>query len=199
MKYLVLLTAILFLNLIQNYSQVKDSNSIIYHGTQINETYLYKGKSLIGPVIGYSIKSKIITYGINYEYAFRQNKTGIFTIGVAAKYNTAKEDILDNTAQIKTTNITFGFQGNFNFNRLAGKAFIPFAGLFIGYNNAAAKYSFNSAASNPGFQNSHKGALYFLGQAGIRYFFTKGAAIALKLTSGNINKGNLEFGVDIKF
>ncbi len=116
MKYILVISVILLINLTQNYSQLKDSNNLIVCGLEVIPGYLNEGNSLIGPVIGYSLKSKIINYGINYEYTFAQNNTGIFTAGISGKFSTSNEDILDNTANLKTENISFGLQCNFNLN-----------------------------------------------------------------------------------
>jgi hypothetical protein len=198
MKYILAISAILIINLTQNYSQLKDSNSLVYCGTDIIPLYIYEGSSLIGPVLGYSIKSKVVSYGINFEYAFVQNKTGIFTIGIAGKFNTNTEDILDNSARLKTTNITFGLQSNFNLNCLSSQSLIPFAGVLLGYNNSVTKYTFNNNFSNPLFPDTKKHMVYLFGQAGVRYFLSKYTAILLKIGSGNIDKSTLELGIDFK-
>jgi hypothetical protein len=199
MKYILVISVILLINLTQNYSQIKDSNNLVYCGTDITPLFISEGSSLIGPVLGYSIKSKVVSYGINFEYAFAQNRTGLLTAGITVKFNTNNEDVLDNTAKIKTTSISFGLQSNFNFNYLPEKSIIPFLGLVLGYNNSVTKYTFNNNFSNPLYPDTKKHMVYLSGQAGVRFFLSQYSAIMLKLGTGNIDKSMLELGFDYKF
>lgn len=199
MKYFLVISAILFFNLTQNYSQEKDtSNHLIYCGTDIDPAYIYCGNSIAGPVIGYSLKSKILSYGLNYEYAFAQNKTGIFTFGARGKFSTDNKDVLDNSAKLKTQNISFGLQGNFNFNRLEAKSIIPYAGIILGYNYSVTEYNFNNGSTDPLFPDTKKHSFYIFGRAGIRFFLSQKIAINVSAGSGNIDKSALEVGIDIK-
>jgi hypothetical protein len=194
---LVILILISF-NLTQNYSQVKDSNNLVYCGIDIPSTYIQGGNSLIGPVIGYSLKSKVLSYGINYEYAFAQNRAGIFTAGIAGKYSLNNEDVFDNTAKLKTSVISLGLQSNFNLNNLSSKAIVPFAGLMIGYNYSVTEYNFYNNIENPLYPDTKKHSLYILGQAGVRFFVSRRLALTLKAGSGNIDKGLIELGFDFR-
>ena len=200
MKYFLVITTFLFLNLTQNYSQLKDtSNHYVFCGTDINPGYIDCGNSIIGPVLGYSIKSKVLIYGLNYEYAFAQNRTGIFTIGARGKFSTNKEDVLDNTAKLKTQNISFGLQGNFNFNRLSANSVIPYAGIVLGYNYSLTEYDFNSGTPNPLFPDTKKHSFYIFGRAGVRFFLSHNIALNISFGSGNIDKSAMELGLDYKF
>ena len=199
MKYNLVFLIIISFNLTQNYSQLKDSNNVVFCGIEIENSFLKNGNLLIGPSLGYSLKSKVFSYGINIEKAFGQNHTGIFTAGITGKFSTHKEDAIENTAQLKTRNISFGLQGNFNFNLLKEKKIIPFAGVILGYNNSLTEYEFFSGTSDPLFPETKKHSFYIYGQAGIRFFFTDNAGLTLKAGTGNIYKSQLEGAVELKF
>ena len=160
MKYNLLILILISFNLTQNYSQVKDSNNLVHCDIDISDLYINECSSLIGPVMEYSLKSKVLSYGINYEYAFAQKKAGIFTAGITGKYSTDKEDIMDNTAKIKTSVISAGLQLNFNLNNLSAKSVVPFAGMVIGYNYSVTEYDFNSGIEDPLFPDTKKHSLY---------------------------------------
>lgn len=198
MKYNLVILILISFNLTQNYSQVKDSNNLVHCGIDISDLSINECSSLMGPVIGYSLKSKVLSYGINYEYAFAQKKAGIFTAGVSGKYSTDKEDIIDNTAELKTSVISAGLQLNFNLNNLSANNVVPFAGMVLGYSYSLTEYNFNSGNENPLFPDTKKHSLYIFGQAGIRFFFSRSLAFTLKAGSGNIEKSMLVFGLDYR-
>ncbi len=200
MKYFLVISAVLFLNLTQNYSQLKDtSNHFVYCGTDIDPAYIDWGNSIAGPCIGYSLKSKIFSYGLNYEYAFAQSNTGIYSVGIKGKFSTGKEDVLENTAKLKTQNISAGIQCNYNFYLSGIRKVIPFAGVVLGYNYSLTTYNFNNGISNPMFPDTRKHSLYIYGQAGFRFFISHNAAITIKGGTGNIDKSILEAGFDLLF
>ncbi|NOS83931.1 MAG: hypothetical protein HOP31_02225 [Ignavibacteria bacterium] len=198
MKYNLVILILISFNLTQNYSQVKDSNNLVYCGIDIRSTYIQGGNSLVGPVIGYSIKSKVLSYGINYEYAFSQTGAGIFTAGIAGKYSANNENIFDNTAKLKTSVVSLGLQSNFNLNNLSAKTIVPFAGLMIGYNYSVTNYDFENNIEDPLFPDTEKHSLYIFGQAGVRFFLSRTLALTLKAGSGNIDKGLIELGFDFR-
>lgn len=199
MKYNLLILILISFNLIQIYSQVKDSNNLVHCDIDISEEYINESNSLIGPVMGYSLKSKVLSYGINYEYAFAQKRAGIFTSGITANYSTNKEDIIDNTAQLKTSVLSIGLQLNFNLNNLSAKKVVPFAGMVIGYNYSATDYEFNSGIENPLFPDTKKHSLYIFGQAGVRFFVTRYMAFTIKGGTGNIDKSLVGLGLEYRF
>ncbi len=199
MKYNLIILILISFNLTQNYSQVKDSNNPVHCDVDIPSTYIYENSSLLGPVIGYSLKSKVLSYGVNYEFAFAQNRAGIFTAGIAGKYSMYNEDIIDNTAKLKTSVISFGLQSNFNLNNLSSKSIVPFAGLMIGYNYSATEYNFNNSIENPLYPDAKKHSLYFFGQAGVRFFVSRSMALTIRAGSGNIDKSLIELGFDFRF
>ena len=199
MKYNLLILILISFNLTQNYSQVKDSNNLVHCDIDISDLYINECSSLIGPVMEYSLKSKVLSYGINYEYAFAQKKAGIFTAGITGKYSTDKEDILDNTAKIKTSVISAGLQLNFNLNNLSTKSVVPFAGMVIGYNYSVTEYDFNSGIEDPLFPDTKKHSLYIFGQAGVRFFVSRSLAFTVRGGTGNIDKSLIGLGLDYKF
>ena len=199
MKYNLLILILISFNLTQNYSQVKDSNNLVHCDIDISDLYINECSSLIGPVMEYSLKSKVLSYGISYEYAFAQKKAGIFTAGITGKYSTDKEDILDNTAKIKTSVISAGLQLNFNLNNLSTKSVVPFAGMVIGYNYSVTEYDFNSGIEDPLFPDTKKHSLYIFGQAGVRFFVSRSLAFTVRGGTGNIDKSLIGLGLDYKF
>ncbi len=200
MKSLLAISVYLLLNLTQNYSQEKDtSNHFIACGIEIIPAYIYETNNIAGPMIGYSLKSKALSYGINYEYAYLQIKSGIFTAGWLGKYSSKNEDAFESSAKVKTQNISLGLQSNFNFNRLEPASIIPFIGLVIGYNYAVTEYNFNNGGNDPLFPDTKKHSLYIFGQAGIRFFLSERTAFTLRGGTGNIDKSMLEAGIDFKF
>ena len=198
MKYNLLILLLISLNLTQNYSQVKDSNNLVFCGIDISSAYLHNGNSLTGPSIGYSLKSKVFSYAVNYEYAFAQNRVGIFTAGISGKYSTNSEDIFENTAKLKTSDISLGLLCNFNLNNLSSKSIVPFAGLIIGYTYSVTKYNFTNNIENPLFPETKKHSLYFFGQAGVRFFVSRSLALTLRSGTGNIHKSVIELGFVFK-
>lgn len=199
MKYNLLILILISFNLTQNYSQVKDSNNLVHCDINISDLYITECSSLIGPVLGYSVKSKVLSYGINYEYSFARKRAGIFTAGITGKYSTDKEDIIDNSAKLKTSVVSAGLQLNFNLNNLSAKNVVPFGGMVIGYSYSATEYEFNSGIENPLFPDTKKHSLYIFGQAGVRFFVSRVMALTLRAGTGNIDKSLLEFGFDLKF
>ena len=199
MKYNLLILILISFNLTQNYSQVKDSNNLVHCDIDISDLYINECSSLIGPVMEYSLKSKVLSYGINYEYAFAQKKAGIFTTGITGKYSTDKEDIMDNTAKLKTSVISAGLQLNFNLNNLSAKSVVPFAGMVIGYNYSVTEYDFNSGIEDPLFPDTKKHSLYIFGQAGVRFFVSRSLAFTVRGGTGNIDKSLIGLGLDYKF
>ena len=199
MKYNLLILILISFNLTQNYSQVKDSNNLVHCDIDISDLYINECSSLIGPVMEYSLKSKVLSYGINYEYAFAQKKAGIFTAGITGKYSTDKEDIMDNTAKLKTSVISAGLQLNFNLNNLSAKSVVPFAGMVIGYNYSVTEYDFNSGIEDPLFPDTKKHSLYIFGQAGVRFFVSRSLAFTVRGGTGNIDKSLIGLGLDYKF
>lgn len=199
MKYNLFLLIIISLNLTQIYSQLKDSNNLETGKFKSENLYLDNCNFILGPFVGYSLKSKVPVYGLNFEYAFAQNDKGIFTAGFTGKYSTNKEDAIDNSAELKTKVISFGLQGNFNFNRLAAKSVIPYAGVIIGHSYSATQYSFKSGFENALFPDTKKNSLYIHGQAGIRFFFSRSAAFNIKVGTGSVDKSLIEAGFDFKF
>ncbi len=199
MRYNLVLLILISFNLTQNYSQVKDSNNLVYCGIDISSTYIKSGNSLIGPAIGYSLKSKVLSYGINYEYAFAQNQTGIFTAGIAGKYSAKNESLEGNTGELKNSVISAGLKCNFNLNNLSAKSIVPFAGLMIGYNYSVTKYEFNNSAQDPLFPDTKRHSMYIFGEAGVRFFISRNMALNIKAGSGNIDKSILEIGFDYRF
>lgn len=199
MQYNLLILILISFNLTQNYSQVKDSNNLVHCGIDISSTYIHENNSLLGPAIGYSIKSKVLSYGINYEYAFSQTGAGIFTAGIAGKYSSNNENIFDNTAKLKTSVVSLGLQSNFNLNNLSAKTIVPFAGLKIGYNYSVTEYIFGNSVENLMHPDTKKHSLYIFGQAGFRFFVSRGLALTIRAGSGNIDKSLLELGFDCKF
>ena len=199
MKYNLLILILISFNLTQNYSQVKDSNNLVHCDIDISDLYINECSSLIGPVMEYSLKSKVLSYGINYEYAFAQKKAGIFTAGITGKYSTDKEDIMDNTAKLKTSVISAGLQLNFNLNNLSTKSVVPFAGMVIGYNYSVTEYDFNSGIEDPLFPDTKKHSLYIFGQAGVRFFVSRSLAFTVRGGTGNIDKSLIGLGLDYKF
>ena len=205
MKYFIAAILMLCLNLIQNYSQLKEANNLYYLNSDAGNKksdigqYLYEGDNSAGVTIGFSMRSKILSYGITYEHYFSQGRLGLIGLGINGRFNTASEDILDNSAKLKTTNISGGIQLNYHFNTLTSAELVPFGGIVLGYNNSGTIYKFNSGSAPAGFENIHKGEVYFFGQAGIRYFFSRNAAVILVLGTGNTYKSAVDLGFDFKF
>jgi len=199
MKYNLFIVILISLNLTQIYSQLKDSNNLETGKFKSENLYLDNCNYILGPVVGYSLKSKVPVYGLNFEYAFAQNEKGIFTAGITGKYSTNKEDAIDNSAELTTQIVSFGLQSNFNLNRLSAKSVIPFAGVIIGYSYSKTQYIFNSGIENPLFPDTKKNSLYIHGQAGVRFFFSHNAAFNVRVGTGNIDKSLIEAGFDYKF
>lgn len=206
MKYSIIIPVIILLNLTQIYSQLKEANSLFvkYNSgkysadTDIGQ-YLYECDNAAGFTIGYSLRSKILSYGINYEHFFTQSKTGLIGLGLTGRFNTNSEDILDNNVKLRTTNFSGGIQFNYHFNTLNVPEFIPFGGIVLGYNNAGTTYKFNSGTIPQGYEDIHKGQVYFFGQAGFRYFFCRSTAVILIIGTGNTYKSAVDLGFDVKF
>lgn len=192
---LLLLTLVLFLfNLTQNYSQLKDSSC---QNISVN-SYLRQGDFTAGITAGYSFKSQVPSYGLNFDYSVHQLKIGLISIGLTGKYNSAVDENLDNATEIKTRNISAGITGKLNFNRLGIPAVIPFTGLVLGYNNSVTEYLINNNYGGY-FPDTHKHSFYILGQAGLQLFISKNLAFNLTFSSGNIDKGMFEGGIFIKY
>ncbi|MCC6866673.1 MAG: hypothetical protein IT280_11000 [Ignavibacteria bacterium] len=203
MKYLLIILIFTF-NLIQNYSQLKETNNqqIVnreFGKTIQTEKYLNEGNNSAGFTVGYSFRLKLINFGLNYEHFFSQSKIGLPGIGISVRYNTASEEILNNSAKLRTTNISGGVQLNYHFNTLKAQELIPFGGIVLGYNNAGTTYKFNSGIKPAGYDDIHKGQIFIFGQAGLRYFFSRKAAVILILGTGNTYKTAVELGFDFKF
>ena len=181
MKYLPVIPVILFINLTQNYSQLKEGNH------------------LAGVTIGYSAKSQNIIFGANYEYVLSPYGIGVLGIGAITRFWTHSEDILNNTSKLKNTNITLGMQVNYNFNQISNGKFVPFAGLVLGYNNVSTKYTAYNNASITGYGQTYKSGLFIWGQGGFRYFFSNKTAGVLRLGLGNFDLSGIELGFDYKF
>ncbi len=199
MKYNLFILLLISLNLTQIYSQLKDSKNLDSAAVRNERLYLNNCENLAGPVIGYSLKSAVITYGVNYERAFAQNNSGIFTAGVMGKFNTHKEELSGNQGELKTQNILMGLQGNFHLNKLSSPTVIPFIGILLGYNYSTTEYIYINNINNSLFPDTKKHSFYIYGQAGIRFFFSKNAAFSFRGGTGNIDKGIIEAGIDLKF
>ncbi len=181
MKYFLVISVILFFNLTQNYSQLKEGNH------------------LAGVTLGFSSKSANVIFGGNYEYELPPAGIGIFGIGAMTRFWTYSEDILNKTVNLKYSNITLGGQVNYNFNQIASGKFVPFVGLVVGYNNVSTKYTAYDNVSIIGYDQTYKSGLFMWGQGGFRYFFTKKAAGVLRLGLGNFDLSTIELGFDYKF
>ncbi len=181
MKYRLLLIAMIFFNLTQIYSQIKESNH------------------LAGVTLGFSSKSQNIIFGANYEYELPQSGIGLFAIGAIVRIWTYKEKIYNNTVDLKYTNITLGGQVNYNFNQISSGKFVPFVGLVVGYNNVSTKYTSYDNISIIGYDQTYKSGLFIWGQGGFRYFFNKKIAGILRLGLGNFDLSTIEIGFDYKF
>lgn len=181
MKYILVLSAILFINLTQIYSQLKEGNH------------------LAGVTLGFSGKSANIIFGGNYEYELPPAGIGIFGIGAITRFWRYSEDILNNTVKLKYTNVTLGSQVNYNFNQIASGKFVPFVGLVMGYNNVSTKYTAYDNVSVIGYDQTYKSGLFIWGQGGLRYFFSNKAAGVLRLGLGNFDLSTIELGFDIRF
>ncbi|MEO8513007.1 MAG: hypothetical protein ABI543_05580 [Ignavibacteria bacterium] len=132
MKYLFVITAILFINLTQIYSQLKEGNN------------------LAGVTLCYSPKLQNVIFGANYEYELPSAGIGVFGIGAVTRFWIHSEDILDNSAKLRNTNIAIGGKVNYNFKEISDGKFIPFAGFRAGYNNVSTKYTHLAGSSNNG-------------------------------------------------
>lgn len=193
MKLLLIASALFLFNLTQIYSQLKDSCCQNY---SVN-SYLKLEDFTAGITAGYSIKSKVPSYGINFDYMLYQVKAGLISIGTAGNFSSAAEENISSGFELKTRNITAGITGKIFFNRLGFSSIIPFAGVMLGYNNAVTEYYGNNATGY--FPNTLKHSFYITGKTGLYFFVSNNLLLNINFSTGNIDKGILEGGISFKF
>ena len=170
---------------------------LIISTASINYSQLKERDNLLGPSIGFWAYNSVPTFGANYEYQAAQfGDVASLGIGGIFRY-TAWTDNYTNPDiySTKFTAITFGAQGNFNFNHIGDGRFVPFVGLVLGYESVS--YSFSNNYNN--YSAAYGSGFWLWAQGGARYFFTPKVAGVIRLAAGNLNFDVLELGVDFKF
>jgi hypothetical protein len=160
---------------------------------------LKKDFHVLGFSLGLSSYNSNVILGANYEYQLPQTGVGLFAVGGLTRLWSFTDKILDNTAEIKYSNIAVGAQLNYNFNHIGPGRFIPFVGIVLGYNNVSTKYTSYNGKDLIGYDQKYKSGVFLWGQGGMRYFFNKKFAGAVRLGLGNFDLSTIEFGLDYRF
>lgn len=155
------------------------------------------GYHILGPNIGFGTKGSAIIYGANYEYELPQAGIGNFAAGALLRFWQFSEKF--GTYSFDITSIAFGGQINYNFNQIGTGKFVPFVGLFAGYQNVSTKYTAYDSTSLVAIDQKYKSAFQIWGQAGMRYFFTPKIAGVVRLGLGNLDFSTVEIGADFRF
>lgn len=154
---------------------------------------------MLGGSLGFSSYNSNVILGANYEFQLPQTGVGLFAVGGMTRYWSFSEKINDNNAQIDYSNFAIGSQINYNFNQIGTGKFIPFVGVVVGYNNVSTKYTSYNGKDLIGYDQKYKSGLFLWGQGGMRYFFNKKFAGAVRLGLGNFDLSTVEFGLDYRF
>lgn len=148
------------------------------------------GNTGLGPVIGFGgIGDASLAFGGRLEYALKELPDlggGILGIGLDANYYSYSRQYAGFGGDVSWSYMPIGASANYHF-KLDDRAWDPFLGLGLGYDIAS--------VSGGGATYTASSALYFIGRAGVRYFFADRAAFQLDAGAG---AATLSFGVIFK-
>lgn len=152
----------------------------------------------IGPVLGIGgLNGASASFGGRFEHAIKQLPelgNGILGIQVAADYYSWSSNFAGSgfnyTSSIKY--IPIGVTGNYHF-KLDEPKIDPFVGLGLGYHIVTCSYS-SSVGSGFNGNCGYSNALYFIGRAGARYFFSPKMALY-----GDIGAGGATLNAGVMF
>jgi len=147
---------------------------------------LKKGDHLLGPTIGIWTKGSSVTLGGNYEYQITQAGPGTIAIGAVFR------NWSYSSANITYTNNMFGFQTNYNFNKIDNGKFVPFVGIVLGFNNIG------KSTSPVNFAFAYSSGFWTWLQGGVRYFVDDNVALVGRFGLGNNDFITPEIGVDFR-
>jgi hypothetical protein len=167
---------------------------IIFLITLKTFSQLAESQHYAGACIGFYVKGSSPTLGLNYDYQLSQAGIGIFSIGGIFRYWRFSDD-----NGWEYTNVDFGFQANYNFNKIGNGTFVPYVGLVLGYDNIGTKYKRFDTSSIIRHNASYNSTIQLWAQAGFRYFFTPKIAGTFRMGLGNLDFTEIELGVDYRF
>jgi len=159
---------------------------------------LQEHDNLIGGTLGFWAHKSSPTFGFNYENQITQAGIGTISIGGLFRYWTYTDNYSNGDSR-KYAFSSFGLQSNYNFNQIGDGKFVPFLGLFVGYNNVNQTYTDVTKHGTYETDISYSSGAWLWGQAGVRYFFSNNVAGVARLGLGNQDFYELEIGVDFKF
>jgi hypothetical protein len=138
--------------------------------------------TFLGPHIGLAAYESAPSFGANFETALNKPGElgdGLLGLSVRADYFNYSYN-LGFTNDWSYTWITVGAYCNYHFKVGEGK-FDPFVGLGLGYQNVSVDYG---DAGQGNYSNSWGSGVFFAGNAGARYFFSKSLALRALLGFG---------------
>jgi hypothetical protein len=160
---------------------------------------LSKGKSTIGPSLGFYFFGSTPIFGANYEYAMNTDVgDGILGIGGLLRYWSWSEDIGVFGGQSwgwSYTDIMIGAQGNYHFKVGDGKL-DPWLGATLAYDIGSVKYKGPSGYT---YVSPTWGGFFIGANGGIRYWLSPNLGIVARLGLGALSYSALDVGVDFKF
>lgn len=150
--------------------------------------YMSKGKTYIGPSLGFSFLGTVPQFGANFESAIEDN----IGVGGLVRYWYYSEDF-GFGVKWAYSNILLAGQGNYHFKVDADKL-DPFVGIILGYNVASTSWK------GIGVVRGSVSAGGFIGTAygGLRYFFRDNIAFVARLGYGTLSYGALDVGLDFR-
>lgn len=154
--------------------------------------------NLAGVSIGLQAKFTSPIIGLNYEFFLPEDNLGIFGVGGIFRYWSFSDE-LTNKDQITYTNLVLAAQVNYNFNKIAGGKFIPYAGIVAGYNNVTTKYKSFNGSGIIAYDQKYRNGLILWVQGGFRYQFSPKWFGHVRLGLGNLDFTTIEIGADYKF
>ncbi len=154
-------------------------------GAQTGERIFKTGYTDIGPVVGIGgIGGAGLSFGGRFERAVKAlPELGDGTLGIEASIDYWSYDDRFVNVDYGFRYIAFGGTANYHFNVKSNPKVDPFLGLGLGFNSVSSDYV--SASSG----------VYFIGRAGIRYFYLPKLALYADAGAG---ASTLNFGAMFK-
>ncbi len=138
-----------------------------------------EGSMFLGPHIGLSAYEGSPTFGANFEFGV--NKPGQLGDGMLAVSIRGDYTSFDWGSGYNWSLISLGAYCNYHFKVGDGK-FDPFLGLGLGYHNWS--YNYDGPSGGDAFADTWNSGVYFAGNAGARYFFSRSLALRALLGFG---------------
>jgi len=148
--------------------------------------YMSKGRTYVGPSVGFSFLGSVPNLGGNVEYALDQN----IGVGGLIRYWSYSQDLI--LSKYSYSNILIAGQANYHF-RLGVDKLDPYVGIILGYDIQSVTLKSGTGkegVSGSGFVATPYGA--------VRYFFRDNMAFVARFGYGTFSYGALEVGLDFR-